>query len=108
MPPPNTACSGFLGVCAVYKHFSGFGLFLLSGIFPARPQTTTDNLQCQEMSNKKSEKEVSNIKRFRKFIFPSRFFVPCFQIPSLKTAFHAPALFFVFRVGLLLSNGKPH
>jgi hypothetical protein len=35
--PPNKACSGLAGFCAIYKHFSGFGLFLLSGIFPARP-----------------------------------------------------------------------
>ena len=25
----NKACSGFVGVCAIYKHFSGFGFFLL-------------------------------------------------------------------------------
>jgi hypothetical protein len=37
---PNKACSGFAGVCGFEKHFSGFGFFLLSGIFPARPQTT--------------------------------------------------------------------
>jgi hypothetical protein len=40
---PNTARSGFVGVCAIYKHFSGFGVFLLSGIFPAHPQTTNAN-----------------------------------------------------------------
>jgi len=33
----NTACTGRRGFAATYKHFSGFGLFLLSGIFPARP-----------------------------------------------------------------------
>jgi len=26
-----------VGVCAVYKHFSGFEFFLLSGIIHARP-----------------------------------------------------------------------
>jgi hypothetical protein len=41
--PPNKACSGWWGFCAFYKHFSGFGLFLLSGIFPARPTTTNAN-----------------------------------------------------------------
>jgi len=41
--PPNKACSGLAGFCAIYKHFSGFGFFLLSGIFPARPPTTNAN-----------------------------------------------------------------
>jgi len=27
---PDKACSEFMGVCAIYKHFSGFGFFLLS------------------------------------------------------------------------------
>ena len=40
---PNKACSGFVGVCGFDNHFSGFGFFLLSGIFPARPQTTNAN-----------------------------------------------------------------
>jgi len=39
----NKACSGFVGFCRIFKHFSGFGFFLLSGIFPARPQTTNAN-----------------------------------------------------------------
>jgi hypothetical protein len=39
----NKACSGFVGFCGIFKHFSGFGFFLLSGIFPARPQTTNAN-----------------------------------------------------------------
>jgi len=34
---PNNACTGRWGFCAIYKHFSGFEFFLLSGIFPARP-----------------------------------------------------------------------
>ena len=38
--------------------------------------------------------------------FRSRFLLPAFMIFKLKTASHAPALFFVFRVGLLLSNGN--
>jgi len=29
---PNKACSGFVGVCAIYKQFSGFGFFLLPTI----------------------------------------------------------------------------
>ena len=33
-------CSGLAGFCAIYKHFSGFGLFLLSGIIPARQPLT--------------------------------------------------------------------
>jgi len=41
--PPNKACSGFLGVCGFEKHFSGFGFFLLSGIFPARPKSANAN-----------------------------------------------------------------
>ena len=40
---PNTACSGCVGLCAVYKHFSGFGFFLLTGIYLARPHTTNAN-----------------------------------------------------------------
>ncbi|MBE7535418.1 MAG: hypothetical protein HS124_06780 [Anaerolineales bacterium] len=39
----NKACSGWWGFCGFDKHFSGFGLFLLSGIFPARPTTTNAN-----------------------------------------------------------------
>jgi hypothetical protein len=31
------------GFCAFYKHFSGFGLFLLSNIFSTRPPTTNAN-----------------------------------------------------------------
>jgi len=30
-------------ICGFDKHFSGFRLFLLSGIFPARPTTTNAN-----------------------------------------------------------------
>ena len=50
----NKACSGFVGVCAVYKHFSGFGFFLLSGIFPARPQTTNANRWAVPFKNMKT------------------------------------------------------
>jgi len=32
-----------VGVCAVYNHFSGFGFILLSGSYPARPQTSNAN-----------------------------------------------------------------
>jgi hypothetical protein len=40
---PNKACSGRWGFFAIYKHFSGFGFFLLSGIFSARPTATNAN-----------------------------------------------------------------
>jgi len=40
---PNKACTGQVGLVAIFGHFSGFGLFQLSGIFPARPQTTNAN-----------------------------------------------------------------
>jgi hypothetical protein len=40
---PNKACSGFAGFGAIYKQFSGFGLFLLSSNISARPQTTNAN-----------------------------------------------------------------
>ena len=50
----NKACSGFVGVCAVYKHFSGFGFFLLSGIFPARPQTTNASRWHAPLQSKKN------------------------------------------------------
>jgi hypothetical protein len=30
-----------VGVCAIYKHFSGFGLFLLPNIIHARPTAGT-------------------------------------------------------------------
>jgi hypothetical protein len=39
----NIACTGFVGVCSVYKYFSGFGFILLSGIYLARPQTSNAN-----------------------------------------------------------------
>jgi hypothetical protein len=39
----NKACSGWWGFCRIFGHFSGFGFFLLSGIFPARPTTTNAN-----------------------------------------------------------------
>jgi hypothetical protein len=40
--PPNTACSGRVGVCAIFKHFSGFGLFSTSQTLstPAHPPLT--------------------------------------------------------------------
>ncbi len=34
---PNKACSGRVGVCAIYRHFSGFGFFLLPSRIHARP-----------------------------------------------------------------------
>jgi len=43
---------------------------------------------------------VPNAKHLEPFLFPA------FMIFKLETAFHAPALFFVFRMGLLLSNGN--
>jgi hypothetical protein len=42
--PSNKACSGRVGVCAFYRHFSGFGLFLHLKPFPrppTRPLTQT-------------------------------------------------------------------
>jgi hypothetical protein len=35
--PPNKACSGRVGVCGIFKHFSGFGLFLHLKPFPTPP-----------------------------------------------------------------------
>src|SRR5262245_9604934 len=37
----NTACIGWRGIVAIFKHFSGFGFFLLSGIILARSTTNT-------------------------------------------------------------------
>ena len=54
----------------------------------------------------KIRKDSTNEKRFRTFIVPSRFWFPAFMIFNLQTAFHDPALFFGFKVGLWLSNGK--
>jgi hypothetical protein len=34
---PNTACTGQVGVCAIYKHFSHFEFILLPGRVHARP-----------------------------------------------------------------------
>ncbi len=34
---PNKACTRRVGVCAVYKHFSGFGFFLHLKPFPTPP-----------------------------------------------------------------------
>jgi hypothetical protein len=34
---PNKACSGFVGFCGFDKHFSSFGLFLLSNRIHVRP-----------------------------------------------------------------------
>jgi hypothetical protein len=36
-PAQVTQTVGQVGFCAFFEHFSGFGFFLLSGIFPARP-----------------------------------------------------------------------
>jgi len=36
----NKACSGQVGFVAVFKHFSGFGFFLLPNIISARPLAT--------------------------------------------------------------------
>ena len=35
---PNKACAGRLGFVAIFKHFSGFGFFLLSNRIHARPR----------------------------------------------------------------------
>jgi hypothetical protein len=40
---PNKACSGFVGVCAVYKQFSGFEFFLLTNRIYPRPQSANAN-----------------------------------------------------------------
>ncbi len=34
---PNKACTRRVGVCGIYKHFSGFGLFLYLKPFPRPP-----------------------------------------------------------------------
>jgi hypothetical protein len=41
-----------VGFCRIFKHFSGFGFFLLSGIFHARPQTTNANRWVAFLQNK--------------------------------------------------------
>jgi len=41
---PNKACSGFLGVCAIYKHFSGFGFFYISNLFSAAQNPLTQTV----------------------------------------------------------------
>jgi hypothetical protein len=37
---PNTACSGFAGVCGIFKQFSGFEFFLLPNRVPVRPSAS--------------------------------------------------------------------
>jgi hypothetical protein len=39
----NKACSRLVGFCAVFEHFSGFGLFLLPSRIPARPPAANAN-----------------------------------------------------------------
>jgi len=41
--PPNKACTGRWGFCAVYKHFSGFEFFLLPNRVHARPSASNAN-----------------------------------------------------------------
>ena len=40
---PNTACTGRWGVCAVYKHFSGFEFILLPSRVHAHPSASNAN-----------------------------------------------------------------
>jgi len=40
---PNKACSGRVGFCRIFKHFSGFGFFLLPNLIHARPHATNAN-----------------------------------------------------------------
>jgi hypothetical protein len=40
---PNKACTRRVGFCAIYKHFSGFGLSLLPSIIHARPHAGNAN-----------------------------------------------------------------
>jgi len=37
---PNKACTGRWGFCGIFKHFSGFGFFLLPNIIHARPSAS--------------------------------------------------------------------
>jgi hypothetical protein len=39
----NKACSGQVGFCGIFKHFSGFGFFLLPSRIHARPLATNAN-----------------------------------------------------------------
>ncbi len=40
---PNKACTRRGGVCAIYRRFSGFGLFHISSIVPVRPHAGNAN-----------------------------------------------------------------
>ena len=42
-PAPNTACSRLVGFVPTYKHFSGFGFFLLSERISSRPPAANAN-----------------------------------------------------------------
>jgi hypothetical protein len=44
---PNKACSRLVGFCAVFEHFSGFGLFLLPSRIHARPPAANANRWAQ-------------------------------------------------------------
>jgi hypothetical protein len=48
---PNKACSGFLGVCAIYKHFSGFEFFLLPNRIHAHPHAGNANRSAADLQN---------------------------------------------------------
>jgi hypothetical protein len=39
----NKACTGRLGFCGIFEHFSGFEFFLLSSIVHARPAASNAN-----------------------------------------------------------------
>ena len=41
--PANKACTGRWGFCGIFKHFSGFGFFLLPSRVHARPHAGNAN-----------------------------------------------------------------
>jgi hypothetical protein len=41
--PPNKACTGRWGFCGIFKHFSGFGFFLLPNRIHAHPSASNAN-----------------------------------------------------------------
>ena len=58
---PNKACTWRVGFCGIFKHFSGFGLFLLSNISHARPHAGNAN----RWANPKQKAKSALIRKFR-------------------------------------------
>ncbi|MEK6753484.1 MAG: hypothetical protein AABZ00_14600 [Chloroflexota bacterium] len=58
--PPNTACIGRWGFCAIFKHFSGFEFLLLPSRVHTRPSAGN---AIRWLETKKRSSHVSGIER---------------------------------------------